>query len=173
MQKRFSLCAVSFPVIFAALIASAPVSGEENENASSPRQDITMDTGPSGIYHYYDRELGEWVSGVIAKPDLQENQRSQDVFPLIIAPEIRIPVPGNRLSPPRASGERSMSSQALLWRALPDKHAQCLLCRHFCRLRAGEWGICGVRGCKAAKDGHPEIFTLGRSPCCCPSRRSY
>ena len=53
-----------------------------------------------------------------------------------------------------------MSSQALLWRALPDKHAQCLLCRHFCRLRAGEWGICGVRGCKAAKDGHPEIFTL-------------
>lgn len=44
MQKRFSLCAVSFPVIFAALIASAPVSGEENENASSPRQDITMDT---------------------------------------------------------------------------------------------------------------------------------
>ena len=53
-----------------------------------------------------------------------------------------------------------MSSQALLWRALPDKHAQCLLCRHFCRLRTGEWGICGVRGCKAAKDGHPEIFTL-------------
>ena len=108
MQQRFSLCAVSFPVIFAALIASAPVSGEENENASSPRQDITMDTGPSGIYHYYDRELGEWASGVIAKPDLQENQRSQDVFPLIIAPEIRIPVPGEPAFPrpePRGSAQ--------------------------------------------------------------------
>lgn len=104
MQKRFSLCAVSFPVIFAALIASAPVSGEENENASSPRQDITMDTGPSGIYHYYDRELGEWVSGVIAKPDLQENQRSQDVFRSSSRRKSGFPYRGNPPFPARRLG---------------------------------------------------------------------
>ncbi len=53
-----------------------------------------------------------------------------------------------------------MNCHAALWRELPGARAQCLLCRHFCRLRAGEWGMCGVRGCAAAHDGHVEMFTL-------------
>ncbi len=53
-----------------------------------------------------------------------------------------------------------MNSHAALWRELPGARVQCLLCRHFCRLHAGEWGICGVRGCAATQDGRVEMFTL-------------
>lgn len=53
-----------------------------------------------------------------------------------------------------------MNGKAALWRELPGARAQCLLCRHFCRLRPGEWGICGVRGCAAGENGHAELLTL-------------
>ena len=49
--------------------------------------------------------------------------------------------------------------RASLWRERKNGRAQCLVCRHFCRLLPGEWGLCGVRGCRRI-NGQAEIFTL-------------
>lgn len=38
-----------------------------------------------------------------------------------------------------------MTKPALLWRTLKDDTVQCRLCSHFCRIEAGNTGLCGVR----------------------------
>lgn len=48
-----------------------------------------------------------------------------------------------------------MSTPALLWKALTDHDVQCQLCAHFCVIKPGQRGRCGVR---ENRDG--ELFTL-------------
>ncbi len=99
MQKKIPSCVTLLIAALAFLFPCGSAPGVEGGSRGSERippshPDEVMSTGPSGIYHYYDKERDEWVSGVATPPPgLQENQSE---FPLIIAPEIKLPMPGGR-----------------------------------------------------------------------------
>lgn len=94
MQKKIPSCVISLISALAFLFPCGSACGEGSETIPPSRPDEVMGTRPSGIYHYYDKERNEWVSGVFTPPPgLQENQSE---FPLVIVPEITLPMQGER-----------------------------------------------------------------------------
>lgn len=94
MQKRTPSRVILSIAALAFLFPCAAFGSEGKGKTPPAHPDNVTSTGSSGIYRYYDKERNEWVSGSIAPSP--EPQESQGEFPLIIAPEIKLPTQGER-----------------------------------------------------------------------------